>query len=237
MANNNSINFPNSTTKSTPTTSDILLLSDQAAGGVLKQAAFSTFPAPTSLLSTDNSATVASFCASLPGAFSVTQSDTFSQGFSIQNTSISLVPFYLTTTWSATSIQTIVKTGFAGSTITMGIYASANGRPSGAALTAASVASTANNTLVSATISASLSANTLYWAALQASTSNTNLAITIGKYNFSAPNLFLYSTSTGVWTLSCAFYTNTYSAGTLPSITPASVSLVGFNYMPIMRIL
>ena len=41
----NSINFPEWNAKSTPTTSDILMLSDQAASGALKQSPVSGFPA------------------------------------------------------------------------------------------------------------------------------------------------------------------------------------------------
>lgn len=233
MSNNNAINFPNQTTKTTPTTSDVILISDQADSGKLKKATFGSFPAPTSLISTDNSTTVASFCACMPGALSATQSDSAAQGLA-QSILIIFCPFYVGTPWSATQMQTIVKTGFAGSTVTMGIYGSVNGQPSGAVLTAGSATSTSNNTLITATVSASLSANTLYWAALQASATNSNLALTLGKLNVSAPNMFTYSSSTGVWTMQVCYMLNTYSAGTLPTVS--GLTITPFNYLPIIRI-
>lgn len=232
----NALNFPNLTTKSTPTTSDILLISDQAAGGALKQATFGSFPGPTSLITTDNSPTIASFCACMPGMASNIQSSTDLQGYSVQNTYVGLVPFYVGVPWTATKLQIIVKLGFAASTITMGIYNSVNGQASGAPITAGSVASATSNTLVSATISASLSANTLYWAAFQGSATNSNLGVTLAQMNCSSPAIFTYSSSTGTWTQTIAIYPFTYSVGTLPTITPASIINTSFNYIPLMRI-
>lgn len=234
MTSNNAINYANQTSKASPTASDLIILSDQANSGKLAQSPFGNLPAPGSLITTDNSATLASFCASIPGTLSTTQSDTQTIGYAgILTSYVSFVPFFVGVPWTATKIQCIVKTGVAASTLTMGVYNSVNGSPSGAAITAASVASTANNTLVSATISASLTANTLYWAAIQGS--STSLAITMGLQNASAPNLFVYASSTGTWSMYSNIFANTYSAGTLPTVTPHG-TLSGLNYLPIMRI-
>ena len=43
----NSLNFPNLTSKASPTTSDILLISDQAASGALKQCTIGSLPSGT----------------------------------------------------------------------------------------------------------------------------------------------------------------------------------------------
>lgn len=237
MTTNNSINFANVTTKSTPTTSDLIPISDQAASGALKLSPYSGFPAPTTLITTDNFSTVGSFCASLPGTFSETQSDTQTQSPGQFNTRFWIVPFYVGIPWTATKIQTIVKTGVAASTITMAIYASVSisGEPTGAPLTQGSVATTTSNTLVTATISTSLSAYTLYWAAIQASTATT-LALSLGLINVGAPNVLTQVGSLGIWLMNSFSYTNTYSAGALPTINPANAVGNSINYMPIMRI-
>ena len=110
------------------------------------------------------------------------------------------VPFYVSTSYTTTALYTIVKTGVAASTVTMGIYAATPGNsgtfsnfPTGSALAVGSVATTANNSIVNVSIVTTLSANTLYWAAIQASTSTT-LALCIGLLNF---GIFSYTTANG----------------------------------------
>lgn len=236
MTTNNAVNFANLATKTTPTLSDGIPISDQAAAGLPKDSLLNTFPPTTIILGIDNKTTTASVAACLPGSISVTQSDTQTVAINISiNTGFWAIPFYVTESWAATRMDTIVKTGVAASTVTMGIYASALGLPTGAALTAASIATTASNTLVSATISVTLSPYVLYFAAIQASTSTT-LALMAGLLNVGAPNILTYASSTGTWTNNGLGYTNTYSAGSLPTINPANLFGTSVNYVPLMRI-
>lgn len=236
MSVNDNINFPNLGAKSTPTLLDSIPISDVAAAGALKLATFGSFPIPTSTINLDNFSLTGSVIAALPGAMSSIQSDsqTVALGAFI-NSNFFCVPFFVGESWAATFMDIIVKTGLAASTVTMGIYASSNGLPTGAALTVGSVATTANNTLVSVGISTTLSPYTIYWAALQASSAAT-LALTFSQLNVSAPNILVYASSTGAWTCNGIAYSRAYSAGTLPTINPVNLVGASINFCPLIRI-
>lgn len=223
MATNNNINFANQTVKGTPTTADSLWLYDVADANKLKQSLISNYPPINAQqISQYNAGGLGIFTASLPGQFGSTQSDSITTGLgSLLNTRVVLIPFVVPVAWSPTKMYIPVKVGLAASSVTMGMYASSNGLPTGAALTAASVATTAANTLVNVTISASLSANTLYYAAIQLSSSVT-LAVQVAQVAIGPAG----ANSAVSVTINAGYYsyTNSYSAGTLPTISQPSLS-------------
>lgn len=242
MATNNNTNFPHLTSKATPTTSDILFLSDQADSGKFKQSTVGSFPALNAQQVTQyNPSGFGLFSCQMPGMLNDVQSDSITQSMgTILNGSVFLVPFYLSTAWTVTALYLIVKTGLAASTATMGIYAStpASGgthanKPVGSALVAGSVATTASNSIVNISFSQALSANTLYFAALQLS-SSTTLAIAVGGINFGSAVVTGVNGGITAHLGSILTYSSAYSAGTLPTLTQTSIANTALNYCPIM---
>lgn len=239
MATNNNSNFANLTVKSTPTTSDLLILSDQAANGVEKQSAISNFPAINAQQITQfNTAVGATFPATLPGLLGSLQSSSLTQTMGVLlNSNVVFIPFYVSIPWSLSSMTAIVSVGLAASTITMGVYAStpASGGtfanlPVGSPLAAGSAASATSNALCTPTVSTSLSANTLYYAAIQISSAVT-ISIQVSKMCFGCNTI--NSASSGA-TMATSLYSigHVYSAGTLPAITQASISSSVVSYCP-----
>lgn len=241
MATNNNVNFPNLTAKGTPTTSDIMELSDVAASGIPKQAPIGNFPALNAQQITQfNPSGFAYFSCQLPGMFNDTQSDSIAQSLAISlNVNVLLVPFYLSTNWTTASLSIVVKTGLAASTATLGFYAAtpADGGayanwPTGAPLAVGSIATATSNAIATASVATTLSANTLYFAAIQLS-SSTTLTIAVGKYNFAST--VVTANSGSAITPNFLTYANSYSAGSLPTLTQSSLAMDGNLYGPIIN--
>ena len=238
MTSNNSANIANLPNKSAPTASDIVLLSDQAAAGIAKQATIGSLPFNSSQLTIENQLRIGEFSMSMPGMFGGSLSNTQSQSLASTFTSnVIFVPFYLSRAWSTIGINICVTASAALSTCTAGFYASStsgtfNNFPTGAPLAVAS-ANTTTAAIQSVIVSASLLANTLYWAALQLSTATT-LSIQIGQLNIDHPNIITQVAASNLWTANILTYTHTYSAGSLPTLTQSSIAVTPSNYLPIM---
>ena len=243
MSTNNSINFPNLTVKSTPTTSDLLEISDQAAGGIPKQSPISGFPALNVQQITQYSAALNDkFSCSMPGQIGSTQSDSLTQVMGvILNSNIVFVPFFLSTAWTTTNLNIVIKTGLAASTATLGIYGSTLSSagvtyanfPIGAPLGVGSVSTATSNSFATASVAAALSANTLYWAAIQLSSAVT-VAIAVGNLNF---GLYSYTTAnigSTSFVTNVLTYANTYSVGSLPTLTQSGLAVTIAPYCPII---
>lgn len=218
MATNNSVNNTGTT---------------QAAGDNTTKVATTSFVQ--AALPPINHGMTGYFCG-LPGAFGGTISNNLTQGMNM-NTNIHLMPFYLSADLTVSAIRTFVTVGVAASTITMGIYnAQTSGLflPTGAVISAASIASTASTTVVTATLNAPLIGNRQYWAAIQVST-NTVLSVNVNSLNMHPGNFFSNNGTTGYYPTPL-LYANTYSAGTLPSITPGSLIAGGAVYGPVMNV-
>lgn len=169
----------------------------------------------------------------LPGMFGSTVSDNITQSINY-NQALFLMPFFLNTALTTSNIGTLVKVVLAASTATLGIYASnASMQPNGAALGAVSVDTSSLSNTQSA-LAVSLSANTLYWAALQLS-SNATLAVATPILNVfpGAPGGSFGLTSYNPANYS---YAHTYAAGSLPSITPGSLTAGGVLYGPLIYV-
>jgi hypothetical protein len=172
----------------------------------------------------------------IPGAFSSTFSTNLAQTINM-NTQIYFVPFYLQSNLTTTSIGTYIVTGLAASTVTLGIYAAqsnSTGLPNGAALGAVSMASTAQGA-VSGALAVALVKNKLYYAAIQVS-SNVTLAVQVALKNLHPGSYNTVTAGTG-YVPSTIAYTNAYSAGTLPSVTPGSVAGIQKQYEPVIVLL
>lgn len=151
------------------------------------------------------------------------------------NTSVWFTPFFVNFSYTITALSSYVVTAVAASTITLGIYANQgagnNDLPSGAALAVGQVASTSQG-MKTITISQALNPNTLYWAAIQVST-NTTLAMQVALQGLNCGGVNFISAGVGLLPGSLS-YTNTYSAGTLPSVTSASVTIGAAAYLPVI---
>lgn len=241
MAQNNSSNLTQLATKSVPTTSDLVSISDAAAGGIPKQATIGSIPFSPGQITTENLALISIVSTGIPGMFANAQSTTQTQSMASQlNTNVLFVPFYVSRSYTVTGGKFLTTVGVAASTVTMGIYAATvggtfNNFPTGAALTAGSVATTASATYSAVTLSTTLTPNVLYWAAMQASTATT-LSLGVVQLNISNPNIITQIAATGTWTANVLSYANSYSAGTLPTITQSSLVISARNYLPFMVI-
>lgn len=240
MAVNNSINFAHVATKSAPTASDIIFLSDQAAGGANKQATIGSIPFASGQITTENKSAIGIATLGIPGMYSATESNSQTQSkASLFNTSVIFIPFYLSQSWAVGAMRFMVVTGAGSSTVTCGIYASStsgtfNNYPTGSALTVGSVATTSSNSYPNCTLSAAtLSANTLYWGAFQASTATT-LSLSVTQLNIDHSNIISQVAASSSWTTNILTYTNTYSVGTLPTLTQSSIAITASNYLPTM---
>lgn len=236
----NSLNFANLPTKSTPTTSDLVLLSDQAASGALKQATIGSLPLSGGQLTIENQLRFNQFSPGIPGMFSGSLSNSQTQSLAtLFANNVIFVPFYISQSWTTTSINICVTASAAASTCTAGFYASStsgtfNNMPTGAPLAAAS-ANTTTATVQSIIVSASLVKNTLYWAALQLSTATT-LSIQIGQLNIDHANIISQVAASALWTANILTYANVYSAGSLPTLTQSSIAITASNYLPILSV-
>lgn len=254
----NPINFPQLTAKSSPVGADILMVADSAAANALKQSTLTQLlasSAGTTQTANDASTKLATtayvdavtppltytqglynlICA-IPGAFSSTFSTNQLQTINM-NTAIYFVPFYVQANYTTNTIGCYVVAGLAASTITLGIYQAVNnssGFPNGAALGAVSMASTAQGA-VSGALSIALQKNKLYYAAIQVS-SNTTLSVQMALKNLhpASPNTITVGTG---YVPSVIFYTNAYSAGTLPSVNPGSIAGAQKTYEPVIVLL
>jgi hypothetical protein len=240
MATNNSINFAHLPTKSAPTTSDIVFISDQAASGAAKQATIGSLPLTSGQLTTENKPFVGLFSPGIPGMFSGIQSDSQTQSLSSTFASnVIFVPFYISQSWSLTQLRFLVITGAAASTCTGGIYAASisgtfNNFPTGAPLTTGSATTAVSATNVIITLSTiTLLPNTLYWAAFQSST-GTTLSIAIGQLNIDHANIISQVAASSLWTANILTYTHVYSVGSLPTLTQSSIAITASNYLPIL---
>lgn len=233
MGVNNSLNFPNLTTKTTPVTGDIGLIADSAASNVIKQATLGTFPG----IPAGSFLAGGALIAAMPGALSITNSNTQTQSLaSTLNSRVYLQPFCVNAAMTVGTVGCYVITGVAASTMTVGIYAS-NGslsapQPTGNALGAVSIATTANNTYANGAVSIALSPKTIYWAAIQTSTATT-LSLQCTQMNVCCNIANAAVSGTGYQPLNIT-YTNSYSAGTLPNINPVSLNTVVNTYTPVM---
>lgn len=167
----------------------------------------------------------------LPGCFTQNNSTNLILGLNF-NTSVWFVPFMASNLYTMTALKTYVVTGAAASTITLGVYGiGLSGLPSGAPLVVGQAASTAQGT-ISIAVSLPLNPNTVYWAAIQVST-NTLLATQATQVNIN--NSLGNYISVGVGLVSGALsYTNAYSAGTLPTVSPVSVNITQVTGMPVI---
>lgn len=154
-----------------------------------------------------------------PGLFSSTTfSDTQTDGLNTYlSGSVVFVPFFSFLAYSPTQIRCNVKTSVAASTVTMGLYASdANGLPTGSTIAVGQVATTGTGSKAVSGLTMAMSANKLYWFAIQGSTSTTlalstaTLAVNQGINMNNGPG----TTFNNRWLAQ----TNSYSAGTLPTI-------------------
>lgn len=233
MGINNSLNFPNLTAKTTPANADLALIADSAASNAVKQAQVGNFPvAPVSSMLLGGA-----LIAAMPGSLSNVNSNTQTQSLaSTLNSRVYLIPFVVNAAYTTTSVGAYVITGVAASTITVGFYNN-NGSlsapaPTGAALGAVSMATTANNTFVSGALAVALQPKTIYWAAIQASTATT-LSLQATQMNLTCNMSCAAVSGTGFQPLNIT-YVNSYSAGTLPSITPVSLGTQVNTYTPVV---
>lgn len=240
MATNNSINFAQLSTKSAPTTSDIVLLSDVAASGANKQATIGSLPIVGGQITIENKTNGLFATLGIPGMFSATTSNSITQSkTTLLNTSVVFVPFYLSQSWAVTAMRFTVVAGNVTGTATCGIYASStsgtyNNFPTGSTVCVGQATTNINNTYVSCSLSAAtLSANTLYWAAFQTSTPGL-LSILMGQLNIDHSNIISQVAASSSWTANILTYTNSYSAGTLPTLTQSSIAITASNYLPTM---
>lgn len=237
MTTNNNCNMPHLTVKSSPGSSDRIPLVDQAASNTLKQVNISDLPTVNGQQMSQYGSGLLIFTASLPGMYGTTQSNSITQGIQASlNSNVHLFPFYVPVTFSVTKLYVPIVTGLAASTVTMGIYAAtASGAfvncPVGVPLTAGSVATTSSSTLVFATVSATLNANTLYYAAIQASSAVTQ---SIGVVILNLAQTGSMNLVGGVPEAGYFIYANAYSAGTLPTITSGSLVRANSLYSPLI---
>lgn len=171
-----------------------------------------------------------------PGTFSTTYSTNLIQSLNF-NAAFFVMPFFVTTNLITTTINTYCVVGLAASTITMGIYKSLtvvdNSFPTGVAIAAGSAASTVQGA-ISVSMAVTLNQNTLYWAAIQLSSAIT-LSSQVGLQNLNAGNYSYVLAGTGL-SPAVVSYTNTYSAGTLPTINQGNRVIVSNSYAPILYI-
>lgn len=169
----------------------------------------------------------------LPGVLSSLNSDNITQAVDM-HTQVILMPFCLDTNWTGSFLATYVVTGLAASTVTMGIYGITYAYPdlpSGAPLVVGDVATTVQG-IVDFAISLKLNQNTLYWAAIQASSSVTQ-AFQVIQTNLCSSGPTLITAGIGL-TPALYTYVNSYSAGTLPTINPASLTTVSGLFTPVI---
>ena len=166
----------------------------------------------------------------LPGLFGPGTSNNITQSIDF-NTNVNFIPFYVSAGITTTLFEVMVTTALAASTCTVGIYASVSGQPSGAALGAVSIATTATGNQ-SGSLAIALTANTLYWAAVQCSSGVTQALLVSQLNNYpGSPGGGFGATS---YTPSIYQYSSVYSAGTLPTVISASLSGAGTGYGPMI---
>ena len=220
--------------KSVPVGADIVLIADSANGFIPSQTTM------TEILSGNNLSTpftlgppqtLSNTLLSMPGYYAPANSTTQAQGMNF-NTAIYLVPFFISQDFTISHLTTYCVTGAEAATTTLGIYAS-QPLPTGNPLVVGQAASTAQG-VVSVALSLALSRNVIYWAAIQVST-NTTLSMQVAAMNLNAGSAMLTSASVGYIPASIG-YVNTYSAGALPNINPASLAVNGHIYSPVFTI-
>lgn len=173
--------------------------------------------------------------AGVPGLFSsATLSDSQTDNLDGElATKVIFVPYFAFQAVSFQQIRLFVVTGVAASSVTAGYYASdANGLPTGAALAVGTATTTSSaSQVVIGSLTINLSANTLYWFAVQASTSTT-LAISTAPLGL-APG---YDIAAPAATISQRWIgqTNTYSAGVLPTIGTLVQTGVFVSSLPVL---
>lgn len=173
------------------------------------------------------------FCAicTMPGMFGDTQSDNLTQTLDFNSSAI-LMPFYTETAVTTVAMGIAVSVGLAASTATVGLYGSnSDFKPTGAPLAAGSVSTATNGRKEVATV-VNLTAYTLYWAAVQLSSAITQ-SIRVTKFAV-YPGNYMGTLGSGGAVPGYYNYIGAYSAGTLPTITTASVNAVGSGYGPII---
>ena len=170
-----------------------------------------------------------SVCA-LPGVMGGTLSDNITQTMDL-NSQILFMPFYVTKDYTTTGFKINVETGLAASTATLGVWAAnSNYLASGAPLGSVQY-NTATTGEKSQALVISFTANVIYWVGIQLSSAVTQ-SIVVCSQNFaggSPANEFLGGSS---YKPSCFNLTNTYTAGVMPTINPASLDAVGYGYAP-----
>lgn len=230
----NSLDFPTLTVKSAPTNSDIILISDQAAGGIPKQSLIQNLPPQPNQVGPGYDEL--SIC-TLPGMLGALTSDNLTTGLDM-NSQILFMPFYVKRPLTTADFYIHVHTGLAASTATLGVWnstAANNDYPSGNALSVVQYDTSANDRKVQA-LAVSLSPNIVYWAGLQVSSAIT-LAINLIQQNFSGGGIGYQDAGVNTFYPLILSYTNTYSAGTMPSIVPASLTLTPATYVPFIAFL
>jgi hypothetical protein len=172
----------------------------------------------------------------LPGVLGVTQSTTLiqTQGV-VLNSNVVCFPFILPTNARLTSASISVSVGLAASTVTVGVYGDNgyNSVPSGAALTAVSIA-TASSGVKTGNFAATIPmyAGQFYWAAIQCSS-----AITLSLVN-NIMNTTLWNSGGGYSNIltpgmNLQTLANAYSAGTLPTWSGLANSFQA--YLPLIN--
>lgn len=239
--NNNSTNLTQLASKAVPTSADLVMISDQAAGGIAKQATISSLPISPGQITTENIGSIGLFSPGIPGMFGSTASTSQTASVaSIYSSNVIFIPFYVSQAVTAAHVRFGVAVGVAASSVTVGFYNSTvggtfNNFPTGAPISAASVTTTVSATFVNASITAALSKNLLYWMAMQASTA-TVLSLAVAQLNIDKANIITQVAASALWTANILTYANAYSAGTLPTLTQSSIAITPCNYLPITMI-
>lgn len=239
MSNNDSVNLNNLATKSTPTTSDLVFLSDASSGLLVKQATIGSLPLPSGQIVPTNSVFLFKLLMGIPGMFSSGASNTQTQSQGVLlNSNVVFIPFLSSIPFTVSTATIFVVTGLAASSVTIGIYSagvggSQNNYPATNTALRTGTASTASSgvTVPINFTSLTITANLLYYLAIQLSSAVT-LSLTNIQLNAGNPNPMSQIAASSSWSPLIFTYTNVYSAGVMPSIISSSVNRTQATYLP-----
>lgn len=223
-------NFPNNAIKASPTGADYVYISDEAQSGLPSRALISNIISNSPYAPVQMPIGSALTICALPGVLGSALSDSIAQSMDL-NSQIIFMPFYLTQPLTSTGFKINVQTGLVASTATLGVWATnTDYKANGAPLIQIQFATDTTGEKFVASVHSYL-ANTLYWVGLQLSSPITQSIISV-QQNFvsGGPGNEYFGGST--YLPSVFVYTNVYSAGVMPSITPASISDIGYGYAP-----
>lgn len=179
-------------------------------------------------------------CGALPGLFTNTTSNSQTASVaSTLNTKVLFIPFMVGDNMLVSQIQVGIVTGAAASTITAGIYAGTTSGtyknfPGGAPLAVGQGNSTTSGSTLAITLGSSIQLEEakLYYIGIQCSTATT-LSIATCKTSFGTATFLL--AGSGTWTQLHFTYTNTYSAGSLPTLTNTSIGATQLTDLPLLN--